>query len=88
MSSRRRLLEQSNRDAARESHERFSRLRRGRLCRVQRELSRVSEHLYQNEVAHDDELQLLACRALDEVQQLHEHVRALESTEIDEHHSA
>ncbi len=47
---------------------------------MQRELSRVIEHLYQNDVAHDDELQLLACRALDEVQQLHEHVRALESS--------
>jgi hypothetical protein len=49
---------------------------------MQRELSRVIEQLYQNEVAHDNELQLLMSRAFDDVQQLHEHVRALESLPI------
>ncbi len=54
----------------------------GEVLPNEAELSRVIEHLYYNEVAHDNELQLLACRALDDVQQLHEHVRALESSPI------
>ena len=49
-----------------------------KFCRMQRELGcRLMEHLYQNEVPHDDELQSLASRAFDDMQQLQQHVRAL-----------
>ena len=42
---------------------------------MQRELGRLIEHLYQNDVPHDDTLQVLICQAFDNAQQLQQHVR-------------
>jgi hypothetical protein len=49
-----------------------------KVCWMQRELSRLIEHLYQYEVPFDDELQALTVRALDDMQRLQLFVRSLD----------
>jgi hypothetical protein len=46
---------------------------------MQRELAKLIEHFYQQQVEHDDDLQVLTSRAFDDVRELTEHVRALKS---------
>jgi hypothetical protein len=41
-----------------------------KFCRMQRELGRLIEQLYLDEVPPDDEVQTLASRAFDDIQQL------------------
>ena len=41
-----------------------------KLCRMQHELARLVEHFYQQQVEHDDDLQLLTSRAYDDVREL------------------
>jgi hypothetical protein len=49
-----------------------------RVCRMQRELARVVEHLYQNDVPFDAKLQSLAARALDDMQRLQLFIRSID----------
>jgi hypothetical protein len=45
---------------------------------MQRELARVVEYLYLNDVPFDDDLQSLAVRALDDMQRLQLFVRSID----------
>jgi hypothetical protein len=49
---------------------------------MQRELAKLIEHFYQQEVEYDDDLQLLTSRAYDDVRELTERVRDLESLSL------
>jgi hypothetical protein len=49
-----------------------------KVCRMQRELARLVERLYQNSVPFDDEIQSLAVRALDDMQRLQFFVRSID----------
>ena len=49
-----------------------------KACWMQRELSRLVEHLYQNAVPFDDELQSLVARALDDMLRLQLFVRSID----------
>jgi hypothetical protein len=49
-----------------------------RVCRTQRELATLVEHLYQIDVPFDDELQALTVRALDDMQRLQLFVRSID----------
>ena len=51
---------------------------------MQRELGKLVEHFYQQQVEFDDDLQLLTSRAYDDVRELTEHVRQLESTHLND----
>lgn len=46
---------------------------------MQRELARLIEYFYQQQVEYDDDLQVLTSRAFDDIRDLTEHVRDLES---------
>ena len=49
-----------------------------KVCSMQRELSRLIEHLYECEVPFDDELARLTVSALDDMQRLQLYVRAID----------
>jgi hypothetical protein len=49
-----------------------------KACLMQRELTQLVEHLYQNEVPFDDELQSLVTRALDDILRLQLFVRSID----------
>jgi hypothetical protein len=53
-----------------------------KLCRIQRELAKLVEHFYEQQVEFDDDLQVLTSRAFDDVRELAAHVRGLESTQM------